>query len=1444
LKLKYYNINRRKVQRILILFTLLGLFTFLSIGGNFGKSSPKSNLTSNPNNENLETQDLDSSNTFTGTGEPWNVTHWANRTDYNLAGSFSNGTTDTLEIPLGLNWEGYQLDSSIYNLYDTRNWNNGTFNFGNDDGTYAAGEDDTAEITNPYQNWTFNSIDGSTLNPMSGNYLDSAYGPTDGHNCLELRMDGNPSVLSGYYNYNENDRCWWNSSFSIPRGQVIDSELNFEINPNHLANFDSWKFAILINGIQVYSIGTDSLKSYGAGSWHSFSLPMGIWVNTTNVFGNPVDSSETSIEMSLEYVADTASYSNGFTNIAYQQIFVDNLELVSKAEAKPSQLQLKLNSTSVNDVDWGVGSVSIGGSWHTSPVTALFSSDDTWDLSGFTIDLVSNLNLFATKALPETSYETNFISEGIKFSVESGNVVNWEAYSYFAVPTSYEETTMKLEFPSDVTITWVSEPQLPSTNRLSLCDTSTPGVLIIPVDTISTTPDGFWKFEATSPNHLNNINTFKNTTLTPGPLDWSPEDIFYSGDYINFTANVNLNPLFSGYITQTQALLQIKFPNGTLWEDKSQYKFCDASGKLYFDYFQIPFSTPDYDVGIYTAIITWNNSYSVFGLNETGIITKTFTVKHYSTLTPDQIYYSNIFEGDTINLIVSFNDIENGDAISGALVYTDNFLGSREYFNEISPGFYVLLDFNTTGGIAGDNLLTIYANSSLYQNNTSTITINLILRTLLTAEEFPFLQVTWNDNFTIHLNYTEVSTGNGIITSPNSNWLGESSTIMISPGVYNMEFNSSLYEVNKIHSLIIDVNEPNYESQSLLIKVEILERETNFDNIFLNGIDRTINKSISLNFGELLNVSFSYNDFFSGRYLSGATARIVGDGVSEVMDENLISHHYEITLNTSILGIGATFLTVSAQLQNYSASSAVLTIYVGERETIISNIYLNGFLKTVDKSITLTSGELLSISFTYNDKVTNQDLSGATARIVGGGVSEVMDENLISHHYEITLNTSTFGVGATFLTISAQLQNYSASSAVLTIYVGERGSTLIVLINGTMYPNNYVKVQVSDTINITVKYTDLITGHFLPNATVELLEYGFFEENNISKQYTYMIDANLLGQGIDVLKVIATKENYQSQPAQITVEITERITSIQLFFDGNESNNAFIELPIGSILNITVKFSDSLGNFVNNANVELFGEGLSFPLIQNIGLEQYSILLDTHQLDIGIRKLSIIANRTNYQLQAINMNLNIRRIMTSISTISGNTTINIRPGQSAEIKVRLSNLDFGGVVLNASVTFRWEGNTITMTDVNNDGIYEYTIQNVAEGTHPITITVSAGDDYDFQRYQITIVATRPSGESLLFLILAIVGGIATAGLLTYLYLYQKVLKYPKPVRKTRKYRKTLQRTKSPSISILSRDKAFEGSYKSNLAKPSKSVIGKSSETPITKDNIIAKKGIE
>ncbi|MFX0187819.1 MAG: hypothetical protein ACFE8A_08790 [Candidatus Hodarchaeota archaeon] len=64
-----------------------------------------------------------------------------------------------------------------------------------------------------------------------------------------------------------------------------------------------------------------------------------------------------------------------------------------------------------------------------------------------------------------------------------------------------------------------------------------------------------------------------------------------------------------------------------------------------------------------------------------------------------------------------------------------------------------------------------------------------------------------------------------------------------------------------------------------------------------------------------------------------------------------------------------------------------------------------------------------------------------------------------------------------------------------------------------------------------------------------------------------------------------------------------------------------------------------------------------------------------------------------------------------------------------------------------------------------------------------------------------------------FLLIAI---IATAGAIclgSYLVYYIRVLKYPKPVRKVRKYRRTLKRKKLPSVDIISREKAFNSIYR-------------------------------
>ena len=45
----------------------------------------------------------------------------------------------------------------------------------------------------------------------------------------------------------------------------------------------------------------------------------------------------------------------------------------------------------------------------------------------------------------------------------------------------------------------------------------------------------------------------------------------------------------------------------------------DSNGLIDFNYFQIPGSPPNYEAGEYAVIVTWNNSFSNFKLNETGI---------------------------------------------------------------------------------------------------------------------------------------------------------------------------------------------------------------------------------------------------------------------------------------------------------------------------------------------------------------------------------------------------------------------------------------------------------------------------------------------------------------------------------------------------------------------------------------------------------------------------------------------------------------------------------------------------------------------------------------------------------------------------------------------------------------------------------------------------------
>jgi len=1179
-----------------------------------------------------KSNDISLDNTYSGLGSPWNITHWANRTDYDLPANFGNNSYDMVDIPLESEWKGFTLNASINNLYDSRNWNNGSYHFGNNN-IYATGANDSLYIANGYQNWTFQeNIVGST-NVMSGNYLDTGTTTpinTLSHDCLELRMAGQRTNDSGpdpywyRYTYDTGDQCSWSSLFHVPRGRVIDSWLKFQVNPIHIISFNSWEFRIYLNGIQVFSEGLFTLKQRGQNAWHSFNIPQGIWINTSDVYSTTLlNDSLVNIKIALEYTATTASY--GFEdgeNRDYEQVLIDNIELITKAEAQPSDIQLKLNNTFVEDINWGEGKAEINGNWQSidGKIYANFSSDDIGALGAFSIELQTDLNLFARKDTPESNFETNEASLGTKFSVDNDSSVEWLCYGRVKVPTRYEETELKITFPNDVNITSVFDPQNPSINVLSQCDNSTQGILTIPVKIISATPDGFWKFQGVSPNYCEDITIQNNATGV-----WIQSNSFLSGSYINISSKISNSPVTSSYIQNTKAILQIRFPNGSLWADKSQIASVNTNGDVIFNSFQIPVNPPNYEVGEYQAIVTWNNTFSIFGLNETGIIYKSFNVIHESVLIPDDDFYEDIIEDSSFNLKVSFTDYMTNNPIQGAVVYTFNYSHplKKQYFSEISPGYY-FLEFNVGGGNLGNNSLLIYANSSNFVNKFINITVKVIRETEIHVDNDFINDVPFEQNFTVQFNYTEKNSGLGINAEfLSTDWLGIYHFSEISQGIYNLNCSTIGYIAGQLYTLNLYVNSYEYEEQSITIKIFITELKSTLE-LLVNNTPLQANDIYSVDVRENVNVTVFFND------------------------------------------------------------------------------------------------------------INSNPLNGATINITGGMFSYLLDEDIIKNQYSIILNG-----------------------------------------------------------------TDL-------------------------------------GQGIDNLNIFAQLVNYEPQSIPFIIEVIEKATNIQVFFNGlNVTDDPTRDITIGETLNITVKYIDINSQHVQGATIQLSGD-FSSVLSENSNFKQYSYILNSAQLDIGVRIITLTASKINFQLQTENLRINVQRIRTEIS---GNSIIEILAGATILIEVELTDEDFGGPITDANVMYRWQFGEGELTDLNSDGIYIVEVTSKPVGTYVLTITADKGDNYDFQRFQITIIITNLPDNFLFFLILLLIGILTVVSLISYFVLYKTVLRYPKPVRKTRKYSKTLRKTKNPSVNITTRKDSFAASFKEEMAKTIKFLRGKPNESLFPEDKI-------
>ncbi len=1057
------GLNNTKKKSIIILFSILFVLTLnsLLLNLNLEQNSDDYNTSNSDDfvfkDAKLESQGLSSDNVNTGYGAPWNVTHYANKTSYSLPIEFTNNSYDTsqgVEMPENWqDWEAYKMSANIYNLYDTRNWCNGTFNFGDDNGYQNPQNNDSSTIprisNNQFQNWVFGEYDEvGNNNPTSGNYINStSISPVNsqGHDCVELRINGRGDSEPRYW-YDAQDRCWWESEFHIPRGRLIDCTFYFEVNPYHLVDSNTFEIVIYLNNVYIFSYGVFELEQeMGEGVWINRSIPFSTWLNTSNVFNNEIlDNSDIDVRITLRHnMGGTVGYGpEDGSNTDYQQVLIDNVQLITKAEAYPTDLDLQLNFSAVNDISgqWGKGYKIKDFSLQNNKIFANFSSNQVENLSLFEengelirymIELEADINLFAIQNTPETLYDTIPYAEGTNFiATNNSNTIDWNCYAYVNVSLGYAETEMTLEFPTDLTINAVYDAVDPLINISgeSYIDHSVDGRLTIYSITPAGLSNGYWAFEGKSPNYCTQLSLYNNYSGS-----WIYNTTFMSGDYINITAKINNSLLVKDYIEYTSAILRIRFPDGNLWAAEEQKKSPNTNGEIYFDPIKIPDTSGSiYQAGNYEAIVTWNNSHSSYQFNETGIIIMNFSVIHESIFkTIDDIYYfDEILDDETLIIKFSFQDLIDSSFITNAIVYAKNHTGQTQDLSEPSDGNYWLI-YNATKVALGNNSLTIFASHPYYLNQEINITIYVVQETTYHIEDDFITDVSYNLNFTVQFNYTILSSGNGISTNPTTNWHpGDYYFDEITPqGNYILECNTTSYIAGDDIVFQIYLNKYTYQSQTIDVRVLIDELESNIQ-FFVNGIPPPADEKYTVEIDEFIDITVNYTSVL-GKFLSGANITLEG---WNDFDENPSLKLYNLTIFAGDLDQGITVLEIRANKTNYVNQEVKFYIEVIERKAYYE-IYLNGKNETLNPFVSLKIGDYINITVKYFDNITKSHISNGSIYFNFNSIDYILKENQTYEHYFIILDSFILNVGIKTLELNIRKNNYQGFNPDILIEV-------------------------------------------------------------------------------------------------------------------------------------------------------------------------------------------------------------------------------------------------------------------------------------------------------------------------------------------------------------------------------------------------------------------------
>lgn len=329
------------------------------------------------------------------------------------------------------------------------------------------------------------------------------------------------------------------------------------------------------------------------------------------------------------------------------------------------------------------------------------------------------------------------------------------------------------------------------------------------------------------------------------------------------------------------------------------------------------------------------------------------------------------------------------------------------------------------------------------------------------------------------------------------------------------------------HILTLIISKENFESQSLQIRITLLERETHLA-LSIEKQDLLINPIYNVQYNQNFNITVGYIDQLTATHITNAIIGISGPpSGSSLIDE--LPDGYLIRINTSKFSLGEHYLTVSAGLDKYQNKQYLITLNVDTRAT-----YMNVSIKDSNVSLPSEIEYAITSNFTicagFYDNATNSLITNPQFQVQGLS-TELLNISLDSGILNIYFDTLSIGLGFYPITISAQYQNYTTIIQQLDLTIRQIQTEI-----SSEYENNSYTILPGSDLDLIIYLEDLDFNESLSNSSVRYQwEFGTGVLEYVSDGY-YHVMLNSIPEGIFPITITVFQgPNYQFEQFTVTV---------------------------------------------------------------------------------------------------------------------------------------------------------------------------------------------------------------------------------------------------------------------------------------------------------------------